>query len=251
MTADKQAFDSNFEIILADTESGKNLNYQIRYQVFCEEMGFADHELFPEKMEYDTWDQYAVHFLVRDRYTGEWIGAMRLVHQTQAGLPFHQPLNLAADKAATAIPQAHAVELSRLCVLKSMRRYGLPKFKVKTPTAADITAEHGNVTHLRDLRITQQSILRGLYRAAAGYAKKNRICHIYTSLSGALAKQIRQEGIPLQQIPATGAQQAGRTAYQLKVKDILTNKTWEHDYKQGLRLYSSLVKDTELKQAIN
>ncbi len=35
-------FDDHFEVFLADTRESKEIHYSIRYQVYCEEMGFEN-----------------------------------------------------------------------------------------------------------------------------------------------------------------------------------------------------------------
>ena len=250
MISEKKSFDKNFEIFLADTEAGKKVNFQIRHQVFCEDMGFTD-DLFPEQMEYDKWDQHADHFLVRDRYTGEWIAAMRLVHKNQTHQPYQEQLLPATEDATTKENQLDAVELSRLCVLKETRRIGLPNVKLKTLGDAELSNENQQITHIRDFRINKQIIMWGLYHAAAVYLKKNHISSIYTLLTAGLASQIKREGIDIQQIKTTEKQPASRLPYQLNIKNILANKSWSHDYKQGVRLYSAVIKENELRQQIN
>ena len=67
----KVSFDSNFEVFLADTLEGKQIHYNLRYQVYCDEMGFEDKDSFPDKMESDEWDDNSVHFIVRHRASGQ------------------------------------------------------------------------------------------------------------------------------------------------------------------------------------
>ena len=91
----------------------------------------------------------------------------------------------------------------------------------------------------------------GLYRAAAVYLKKNHISSIYTLLTEALANQIKHEGIAAQKIETAGKQQANRQLYQLNIKNILANKSWSHEYKQGIRIYSAVIKEKDLKQQVS
>src|SRR3569832_697528 len=69
----------HFEVVLADDECSRRIHYQLRYQVFCLDTGYEDPDAFPDGEEKDEWDQNAVHFLVRERETQQWVAAMRLV----------------------------------------------------------------------------------------------------------------------------------------------------------------------------
>ncbi|MBS3963093.1 MAG: GNAT family N-acetyltransferase, partial [Methylomonas sp.] len=71
---EKRFFDSNFEVVLADTFESKLINYNIRYQVYCDEMGFEDKDVFPDEIEFDEWDKNSVHFLVRHKSSENWLG---------------------------------------------------------------------------------------------------------------------------------------------------------------------------------
>jgi N-acyl amino acid synthase of PEP-CTERM/exosortase system len=80
-------FDNNFEVFLADTPESKAIHYSIRYQVYCEEMGFENKDNFPLEQEFDEYDSQSTHFIVRTRLTGHWVGAIRMVFNTDHFLP--------------------------------------------------------------------------------------------------------------------------------------------------------------------
>ena len=94
MITQMHSFDTNFEVFLADTPGSREIHFNLRYQVYCEEMGFEDKDRFPDQMESDEWDDCAVHFLVRHRYTGQWLAAMRLVYHKDSAFPFEEKSRL-------------------------------------------------------------------------------------------------------------------------------------------------------------
>ena len=114
-------FDERYEVIVADTPVARRIHHRIRYQVYCLENGFEDPARYPDGEERDEWDEHSVHFIVRDRLSGEWIGAMRLIKPVEGILPIQR----AAQLDAQAEPQGayrKVWELSRTCILREVRR---------------------------------------------------------------------------------------------------------------------------------
>ena len=237
MDIEQQSFDRSFEVFLADTVESKKLNYKIRYKVYCEEMCFENKEFFPDQMECDEWDAYSDHFLVRHRYSGEWIGAMRLVRQKDSIFPFQEKCLL--DEGIREEQHVeHSVELSRLCVVKEARRFAMPKLVSNSLANAKMPQENNNVTNLNDLKINSRTIMWGLYRAAAVYLKNNNIDYVYTLATQALVSYARKEGFELRKVGSTCEHKGTRTPYQFNIDNVLANPIWLNDYKQGFRLYS-------------
>jgi N-acyl amino acid synthase of PEP-CTERM/exosortase system len=93
---DHEMFDERYEVVVACTHVTRRIHHQIRYQVYCVEQGYEDPAQYPDQEEHDAWDEHAVHFLVRERSSGEWIGAMRLIRPLDGVLP----IGLAAQAAS-------------------------------------------------------------------------------------------------------------------------------------------------------
>jgi len=206
-------FDKYFEVFLADTSEAKEIHYQIRYQVYCEEMGFEDKSTFLKNEEWDKWDHCSTHFIVRHKYTGQWVGAMRLVSPKDNQLPVNQHTCL-QDKDGNSIQIKQSnVELSRLCLVKEIRRrssdttppYGLTRGllnKQKTEALEAIDSVY------KDRRVNL-SIIWGLFRAAADYSEQNNINRWFFLTNKALARVIGREGFLLH--PAgDGCEHAGK-----------------------------------------
>lgn len=79
--------DNNYDVVLCDTHESKCINYRIRYQVYCLERGYEHADNYPELMESDYYDDFSVHFIVRDHNTNSWIGACRMVIHSFDKLP--------------------------------------------------------------------------------------------------------------------------------------------------------------------
>lgn len=114
----------NVRLTIAGTEEEKKKCYRFRYSIYCYECGFIPEN--PETMEFDIFDQGAVHFMACDE-DGKVVATSRAVkYSPSAGLPLqesspeaiHQVKRLNFDLERT-------YEFSRIIVAKDHRRgYG-------------------------------------------------------------------------------------------------------------------------------
>lgn len=237
MVGNKHSFDSNFEVILADTPESKALHYNIRYQVYCEEMGFEDKDSFPDQLEFDQWDEHSEHFLVRDKHLGHWVGAMRLVRGGQQLFPFEGYCQL--EKKIGSEQYAQSVELSRLCVLKEVRRFSGKKFApYGLIEPDDKITQNSNVTVLHNYKNLGLTVMWGLLHAAALYCRENEINDLYLLVAPALAFVIRKEKFTFAQIGEPCQHRGERIPFQWEIKNVLANAKWEKDYKYGFSYFS-------------
>lgn len=247
MISEKRTFDNCFEVFLADTPESKQIHYNLRYQVYCEEMGFEDKTLFPEEMEYDEWDNDdAVHFLVRHRASGDWLGGLRLVSPRDNQLPFEKLVK--PTRIITNTDRRSAVEMSRLCVIKEARRFSSKRFAPYGLPENEILEESDKVRSLYNFRNQTRSIMWGLIRAAVEYSMEQELQHWYFIIAPALAGFIRREGFEMIQIGDACEHRGIRTPYILTVKNILNNTLWLNDYKNGYGLCSDLVTEQRAKR---
>lgn len=238
MIQQKESFDSNFEVCLADTFEGKQIHYNLRYQVYCDEMGFEDKSAFPNKMEFDEWDDNSIHFIVRHRASGQWLGGLRLVASNNGIFPFENSAQPYREIEKT--ERNVSMEMSRLCVIKEARRfpsrhlapYGLPD--------REVDLESDKVKSLYNHKNQTRSIMWGLIRAATIYSAENSVDYWYFIVAPALAGFIRREGFEMLKIGDPYEHRGLRTPYQLSIKNILANPLWLNDYKEHYSLHSVL-----------
>ena len=225
-------FDKYFEVFLADTAESRKIHFQIRYQVYCEEMGFEDKSVFIHKEEWDKWDQHSVHFIVRHKYTGQWVGAMRLVAPQGKQLPLNDYTSL-KDKQGNAIQiQSSNVELSRLCLIKEIRRrstdttppLGLDQFQKDHAKSAESQNSENVEAIYKDRRINL-SLIWGLFRAAADYSAQNNINRWFFLTNKALARVIGREGFVLHPV-GEGCEHAGRRyPFSMELEEIFAKES--------------------------
>ncbi len=194
----------NFEVVLADDEWSRRLHYQLRYRVFCLETGYEDATAFPGGEEKDEWDDQAVHFLVRERGSKQWVAAMRMVFPGDNGLPIETRTTIEDDFRA---PADHVMEISRLCMVGHYRCRSPGQVSGETPSPLATVSAEGVIgvapSELRK-RLRTAEILRALLGAAVAYSHEAGIKHWYMFITKALSKviahvlplELRQVGQP-------------------------------------------------------
>lgn len=148
-------FDERYQVFLANTAESKEIHYKLRYKIYCLEKKYEDTTKFTRQLEIDEYDSDAIHFLIRDKFTGDWMATVRLLIG---------PLNTLPIQKAATIGQ-HVVdsetelvaEISRFSILSNYRN---------------------NNSHLKpeDIEpVKEPEIMLGLFRAVVAYGEKNGI----------------------------------------------------------------------------
>ncbi len=217
-------FDNHFEVYLANTQESKNIHYNIRYQVYCEEMGFENEKDFPQQMEFDDDDAKSIHFIVRNNVTGQWVGAMRLIKKQDELLPMERFCRL--NEKISNNDLFKMVEISRLCLIKEVRRGNPP-----------IGEEE--MSQLSELKLNRL-IIWGLFYAAVKYGYKNRINSSYFMTTKALARVLKRSGLNLINIGSSCQHNGERFPFKMNTHEVYTSNVWENKCSKGYSLYSEL-----------
>ena len=223
-------FDERYEVLVADTPVARRIHHRVRYQVYCLENGFEDPAAYPDEEERDGWDQHSVHFIVRDRLSGEWIGAMRLIKPVEGRLPIQHVTEL-EEPAPWPGPHDFAWELSRTCILAERRRgsaaersaerarsvkpasqmpgapagsMGLSRDSINWVAMAALRASFQSGTGNPQVgtgspvaavsparRVNGYEILAGMLRAAIEYTRDQDVHHLYFLVNAALARMVK------------------------------------------------------------
>jgi len=167
-------FDTEFEVFLADTEKSKDIHYQLRYRVYCQETGFEDPDMFKSGRELDEYDDNAVHFIVRAKATGEWVAALRLIiNNNLQVLPVNSLMphgsfqRRVIEKQLAKSRSDRVLEISRLCVVDSFRKGGARGSK------------------------REPEIMLGLLRTVYAFALENKIDCGFFTVTKSLARILR------------------------------------------------------------
>jgi len=181
--------------VIADTAVARRIHYQLRYRVFCLQTGFEDPTLFPEKEEKDAFDGRSVHFLVRDRRSGAWLAAARLVLPGGGTLPVEQYCGLSRDEVYRnhALPFERTAEVSRLLVASGVR----PRQQDLRSSRGDAGEKHGSPHSVSRERPATPIILTDLLLAIAAYCREHAMPQAAFLVTPALARILRRLGIAL------------------------------------------------------
>ena len=218
-------FDSDFEVVLADTEYSRRIHYQLRYQVYCLEEGFEDRSQFRDEEERDHWDEQSVHFLVRARQSREWVAAMRMVISEHGALPIEKLCEIDPIVTPSAAGEPIA-EISRICIIDGYRRTKSRLDKVIDNTAEGRDcrpklAATGIQAGQPGTRIHKSLILKGLLRAAAIYSRDNDIPYWYFLTTPALARIISRLNVQLIKIGSACHHRGVRYPFLANIQDAI------------------------------
>lgn len=84
--------------------------FHLRYLGYTKTIDLLDPDEFPNQMERDQFDDIAVNFLAQDTASGKYLGCVRLVPDTELGLPLEQEVSLAHFRS----PDKKIMEHSRM-----------------------------------------------------------------------------------------------------------------------------------------
>jgi len=187
-------FDENFEVFLADDAASKAIHFNIRYQVYCEDKKFEEASQFPDGLERDAYDQEdAVHFIVRDRLSGEWAAAMRLIINENCQLPASEKCEFNPDFDAVG---QRVIEISRLCVLKQYRgAIRLSNDKKRSDDAHTVKDNVYKIHKVDTAKNKGQEIFMGLIRVAYQYGQHNQVYFGVALMTRPLARMLRFIGL--------------------------------------------------------
>jgi N-acyl amino acid synthase of PEP-CTERM/exosortase system len=180
--------EQGYDFYLADTDAGKSIHYNLRYQVYCLREKFEDPARYPKFLEQDEYDEASVHFIVRSRTTGEWLGAMRLIVAPVPKLPVTRfssfdPANLAG------LSSKRVAEASRLCILLPTR----PRAPFATTASQTQNTPANSCRHGEALQTSWITV--GLIRAVRQYSLANKISYCFFLISDPLARILRRLGM--------------------------------------------------------
>lgn len=203
-----ELFSRHFEVIPANSEILKARVFDLRFQVFCEELGCD----LPHRngLESDIYDATSLHCLVHRRASqGEPeadVGCVRLVAPGTrgGGLPFEKFGLLHVDRKLLdwrQLDPTTCCEISRLAVPMVFRR----PFKVfENPVVTDKATE--NVTAISDRRVRPQRmppVVLALYQAAIALTLHHQFAWIFMIGEPRLQRHLATYGIQMRQVSPT------------------------------------------------
>lgn len=124
-----ERFMKEFSFRIADDEAQKHRVFRLRHDVYCEELGFEPPTDPVNRLEYDDYDQAAIHCLIEHRRTGLAAACTRLVLPQPGPSPLDRlPLENYGGNSLThdrlhprRLPPSCYFEISRLAVARTFR----------------------------------------------------------------------------------------------------------------------------------
>lgn len=171
--------------------------FQLRYQVYCKEMGFIPKGKFPDCREIDEYDNDAIHIASynRDDFI---LGTVRLVRPTISQLyPFEYRCKPFSFFRLPERPET--AEISRLILTKKIRGV-----KNRTLQTTAIRQSELEASVLEDpaqfITASSEMILLSMFREMYRSSIKNGIRYWYATMEKGLAKQLFRMGFEFIQI---------------------------------------------------
>ncbi len=117
-----------FQVKLATSAEDKRSVFEVRYRVYCDEFRYESGENFPDRAEFDEYDESSLHCLIQHRSSGMPAGCVRLVpapDDSRDLLPYEKYCAESIDTAFIKnlkIERNNTCEISRLAVDGAFRR---------------------------------------------------------------------------------------------------------------------------------
>lgn len=186
-------FDQMFSEAPATSNKDMQDAFRLRYQVYCLDRGFESADACPQGMEHDSYDDEALHCLLRERMTGLSIGTVRLIQPAAtpawfAGLPLadYAPQESMAD--IMRLPAGTTAEVSRFAITRSAREVLRAADEMR---AAYGTAPAEPLAAEKLLPYMSLGLIRGLVRLSMEHG----ITHWCLAAEPSLLRRLRSFGL--------------------------------------------------------
>lgn len=191
-----------FKMVAARTPELRDAAYRLRYEVYCEDLGWEERSKFPDGREIDHFDPYSLHCLMLHRRSGSYAGTVRLVcarpDSPTPCLPllehYDDQLYYPGMRPPTP-PDGSYGEISRLALHKNFRRRAGEEH-----TADGQGAELFTWDQTERRRFPHMAL--GLYLAAAAAGLATGMTRVYAMMEPRLARHLHFGGIFFEQIGA-------------------------------------------------
>jgi len=219
-------FDQYFSVIPANTEQLIKKVYNIRHQVYCEELGFEAERA--NHLEFDEYDLRSSHCLLFHKPSQTYAGCVRLImvppHDTDVKFPFEITSGTHL-KWGIEPPTEHEryryAETSRLAITAQFRRR---RGETKSPDGGSEAIENANADERRNF----PSVALGLYLAATAIAIDKDLEGVFAIMEPRLARQLRFFGFLFEQVGEIIDHRGKRAPFLINTKQV--SKTLKAEY---------------------
>lgn len=229
-----QHFPYFFSARLANSSVQQRAIYQLRHQVYCEELNYEP--VRASGLEYDEFDARSIHCFINHTTTTNLAGTVRLITAQKAEdkLPIeYYCANSSSQLTPKHFDHSKICEISRLAVPASIRRRSIAVNKAATPMNQLLQKLEAEC---------YSSVAVALYLIATLISVDKGKHHAFVMIEPALARILRRIGIHFQQVGDSINFNGKRAPYYLDMRTVTT--TLKPDY---LTLHSLLADQLGLK----
>lgn len=108
-----------YKIILVKNNDQLKKSYRFRYHLYCEVEKLLKKEDYPNKLEFDKFDEHSIHFVALDN-NDNIVGTIRLIKDSELGFPTEEEFNL--KEIMKKDNRKKTIEVSRLMTTKEYRK---------------------------------------------------------------------------------------------------------------------------------
>ena len=223
-----QVYDRTFEIIHAQTDELKERAFRLRYDVFCKENKFEEVSEEADKLEKDSYDPKAVHFLLTHRDSGEDAGTVRILLPNEVQPLQSFPLQNICDHPLLTLDHKvmNLAELSRLCMAKRFRRRPLDGRIIPAYYEPENDEADKGLNRFFRRRIPYAPL--GLLRAAFETALEFNIPDMVTAMDPTHFRSMKRIGFSYRVLGPRVNFHGGQQPVVFNIKNVLDNMAMEN-----------------------
>lgn len=219
----------DFKVIVADRSELRDIVYEIRHAVYCQELGFEPMGAESNYFEMDEFDSRAFHCLVQHRESREYIGCVRVVFSSHhlnhdCGLPFSKLFGQ-DQKFIRTLQQSHGeqpmIEISRLAIKAEFRKHLICESENDSNIKSLTKLAQGQDN--QKLKINMNLVSTSLYFVCALIADSLQLDCGYAMMEKRLLRHLRRFGIHFKQISDFIEHKGSRALFCVGTRSILDN----------------------------
>lgn len=221
------SYQNTFKIVRADTDELREIAFRLRYDVYCKENMFESGDL--NKLEFDSYDERAVHFLLFHKPSEAAVGTARLtlpnVEALGKSFPMQEitPHSILHERSIA----AQICQMSRLCMSSHFRRREkdgnlLPAYY---PPGVAKAGDKGQVIYVRR-KIPYAPL--GLFAALFEEALKNNLINVAAMFESSQLAGFKEMGIAYKTLGASIVYHGNQQPVLFNIKTVFDNMLLEN-----------------------
>ena len=250
----EEHFFKYFDVTVANTPQLQSEAFKIRYQVYCEELGYEPKEDFPEGMEHDLYDRHSIHCLLRHRSSKKYAACVRIIlpdaDQPATTFPFEKVSNITDPDINNKLAKNYRnlfCEVSRLAIHGNFRRRKEDESNPEGLVFQQYVEQNSDKRARHQYPVIALG-LHGLYISITNALRLDILCIMKKSLS----RHLKIYKIDSEQIGPSIEYHGKRAPFILKPREIMNNlepevlDLYKRIYKQLAEADSSLPPPTSV-----